>query len=205
MTETSLREKYTRTVCACAMCKACCDTCPGMLIPGDLQLIVDHILGTRADEDEVMDFITAHFEASEGARVKNSRTGAEWHVPTIVPRARRDGSCVFLDEKRLCKIHEVSPFGCSYVDAHMKKEPGDRRVNDALSLIQKNMTENGTYWQIWQMLQQAGKVAEPVRVRNRKKAGAVRAAERRIKDRALRQKAQKRRKKENRNKRRSKR
>lgn len=120
---------FERTTCNCAACQVGCRTMPGMLGAGDLDRIADHL---GADRDELM---LSSFVAGTGAKViavPRSGSPVLVEIPTITPKQREDGSCVFLQADGLCQIHPVSPYGCRMVDAHMDRAEGDRRVKQAL-------------------------------------------------------------------------
>jgi Fe-S-cluster containining protein len=112
------REQFDRTTCACESCTACCKRQPGPLAHGDFERIAAFLGETHEQAKE-------HFWASPGALVQvGNRAGTEHQtirVGTITPRFRK-GRCVFLDENDRCKIHPVSPFGCSHFDTHMSNE-----------------------------------------------------------------------------------
>lgn len=100
-------EQFERSVnCDCHHCTAACRAMPGMLAPGDIDRIAEY-----RGEEESDDFIPNHFVASEGAMVLTSQ-GNVCRIPTIVPKQKPNGECVFLDEEKKCSIHPVSPFGC---------------------------------------------------------------------------------------------
>ncbi len=118
-------ENMPRTECSCRACTVGCKSMPGGLIPGDLGRIQAYV-GDTSDE-----FVQQHFWWSEGARVGKEIDGQRYvfNVPSIVPAQTPDGRCVFLDSEDKCRIHAVSPFGCSRMDTHMAKAEGDKRVN----------------------------------------------------------------------------
>lgn len=97
---------------------------PGCLVPGDLERIQEFVGDPRPE------FILENFVVSDGAKVAKVISGTPCiiSVPSIVPAQKADGSCVFLDENDRCKIHPVSPFGCSRLDTHMSAVEGTRRV-----------------------------------------------------------------------------
>jgi Fe-S-cluster containining protein len=149
----NLREKYNRTVCACPSCQACCLCKPGMLAPGDLELIASH-LGKNLIE------ILDCFQASEGALV--IMRGKATRIPTIVPNLIPGIGCVFLDDRRMCIIHGVAPYGCGWFDIHMDEVEGSDRSRDALVEIVKDIQVNGSYITTWLELKAAEAVATPL-------------------------------------------
>jgi Fe-S-cluster containining protein len=112
---------FTRTVCACDGCKACCKRQPGHLIPGDVERIAGFL---RAINDPIP--VRDYLWDSPGAITRNSLTGVERRVRTITPRFK-DGRCVFLDDEEWCRIHPVAPYGCAYFDTHLNLGEAMRR------------------------------------------------------------------------------
>lgn len=117
---------------------------PGCLIPGDLERIQQHV-GDHSDE-----FVTTNFRVSDGAKVAARVNGmfATVSIPSIVPAQQPDGRCVFLDDNDKCKIHTVSPFGCSRLDFHMSREEGSRRVHFCV-MSQLESHQSGTSYSQW--------------------------------------------------------
>ena len=110
----------TRSSCLCGLCRVGCYTMPGSLVPGDLEKIAAH-KGFEPGTHEFTEFVDTHFMASEGALVgRRTPNGVQtFRVPSITPAQKQNRECVFLDERGLCSIHEVSPYGCAHFDAHM--------------------------------------------------------------------------------------
>lgn len=125
--QVSPRDVFPRTTCACDVCSVGCRTCPGPLIPGDLERIAAY-RGVTAP-DEVRRFAKQYFCASEGGKFAKIIRGAMrvFTVPTVTPQQRSDGTCVFLEDGK-CSIHPVSPYGCSHYDTHMPKLQADERT-----------------------------------------------------------------------------
>lgn len=124
------RDKFPRTVCACKDCCIPCKHLPGMLAPGDLSRIAEHVGKPLAE-------IITSFRASPGAIVAklDHSTGrlVKFNIPTIVPAADEKG-CVFLSDGR-CTIHPVAPFGCSHFDWHMDRSEANPRSESCLRAI----------------------------------------------------------------------
>lgn len=133
-----------RTTCGCSSCTVGCKTMPGCLVPGDLERIQDFVGDHRPE------FVLEHFVASDGAKVAKKIKDTTYiiSVPSIVPAQKADGSCVFLDENNRCKIHPVSPFGCSRHDTHMSKEEGDRRMTWGVT-AQIEAHQQGAPFSLW--------------------------------------------------------
>jgi Fe-S-cluster containining protein len=145
----SLRDAFTRTVCACDRCSRFCKFIPGVLAPGDPELIAAHLGITSAEVNEKL-------LASPGALVMNRLTRQTGRVPTIVPDRDANGVCVFLDQGTgLCTIHPFAPFGCAYIDDHMSPEEGDKR---SMALL-VNVVRDPLYMARWQRLWNAGRRA----------------------------------------------
>jgi hypothetical protein len=87
---------YVRTVCACAECVNNCRHIPGYLIPADVSRMARH-LGFA----HLVEFAFRYLLASPGATVM--RAGRVFHIPTLVPRRKEDGSC------KLCGIRKREP------------------------------------------------------------------------------------------------
>ena len=113
-----------RTTCACKDCVACCKRQPGPLISGDMERIAKHL---GLDIESVKQL----FKASAGSLI-GIRGGGIMRIPTITPKQKEDGSCIFLDERDRCRIHPVAPFGCAYFDTHMSRDEGDKRCKYAI-------------------------------------------------------------------------
>jgi hypothetical protein len=121
------------------------------LIPGDAERLA-RTLGAKDFDAWVLECL----EASQGATVPHE--GKLIRLPTIVPRRRAQGGCVFLMEDR-CTVHDVSPFGCAYLDMHMSPVEVTRRSAAALLAVANDWARKGPYSQIWARLFTAGNVA----------------------------------------------
>lgn len=128
---------FARTVCACPADVAHCRRQPGFLIPSDLLPIMDRL---SREKKNLYDWLMA----SAGAIVGDLWTGQTFRIPTITPRRKADGSCVFLDDHERCAIHDVAPFGCAYFDDHMATDESDRRSLWGHRQIQESVTYNMT-------------------------------------------------------------
>lgn len=150
------RDAFQRTTCGCNGCKACCKAMPGMLTPDDVPRIMARFpeLGVGA---------SALFNASDGAAVV--KNGQLLRIPTIVPRQRLDGRCIFLNDDETCQIHDIAPYGCSHFDVHMGSVEGNRRSSAGLQAIHQDA---GDYQQLWQHLIDIGNIAPPLQERREK-------------------------------------
>ena len=129
----AVRPPFERTVCSCHRCVDFCKTQPGILIPSDLPRISARLIALRLiDTDRQIDRYLAPL-ADVAAREANG--GAAVQIPRVSPARNERGHCVFLDGSNRCRIHEVSPFGCAYFDAHMDKAEIERRKSWANEVI----------------------------------------------------------------------
>ena len=145
------RLQFERTSCACPSCVVACRHMPGGLIPGDAERMVRTLSAEDFDA-----WALECLEASQGAAVPHE--GRLIRLPTIVPRTNAQGGCVFLADAR-CTVHEVSPFGCAYLDMHMSPVEVTRRSAGALLAVANDWARKGPYSQLWARLFTAGNVA----------------------------------------------
>lgn len=147
---------FTRTACACEDCTISCRHMPGYLIPADLEP-----MAKACGSDNPAKWAVDNLSASPGATARVRASQALVQIPTLVPRAKEDGSCIFLGDKGECLVHEHSPFGCAFFDAHMDKEEADRRSGQGLVRIHHDLHIGGPYSNIWQILSMTGHHARP--------------------------------------------
>ncbi len=166
------RDEFARTTCACSKCLAACQSMPGMLIPGDVERIAD--LLQIPPEDRAV-WALDHFQASEGALV--AQAGRAFRIPTVVPAARPDGSCIFLTSDGRCGVHAQSPFGCAYNDMHQDAATGNRVSAAGLRAIAADFAQGGDYGQLHMALSATGRTALPLAQRRAHLAGRVAAIE----------------------------
>jgi hypothetical protein len=103
-----------------------------------------------------MTWAREHLRASQGFRVVNPTTGTMLQIPCLVPAKDGNGHCHWLQPDGRCAVHENSPFGCAFLDQHMKDTVAEKR-NDAGRLARmEDFAANGPYSQVWQMLMEAG-------------------------------------------------
>jgi len=150
---------YERTVCACVECVNNCRHIPGYLIPADVGRIARHLGFTN-----LVEFAFRYLLASPGATVMQA--GHVFQIPTLVPRRKQDGSCVFLDEQNRCRIHEVSPYGCAFFDVHQSHAEANRRSSRGLQdiALRWSARESSAYIMLWQLLYAAGFKAAPAHI-----------------------------------------
>jgi Fe-S-cluster containining protein len=164
---------YGRTACACTECVNNCRHIPGYLIPADVGRIA-RLLGFT----NLIEFAFRYLLASPGATVMQA--GRVFKIPTLVPRRKEDGSCVFLDERNRCRIHEVSPYGCAFFDAHQSDAEAQRRSGRGLQEIAERWAvspNTHAYTVIWKLLSAAGLRAVPAHVARRRMALSLAAME----------------------------
>lgn len=155
--ETRTEFGFERTECACSACINNCRRLPGYLIPADLERI-SRALGYKS----IVKFAFDCLLASPGATVAR-HDGRIFRIPTLVPRRKADGSCIFLNERGRCKIHAVSPFGCSFFDCHQSQEEANRRSSRGLQEIARAWVHasGNVYTMLWRLLDTAGHRAIP--------------------------------------------
>lgn len=134
---------------------------PGCLVPGDLERIQEFVGDPRPE------FVLENFVASDGAKVAKQIKGTTYiiAVPSIVPAQKADGRCVFLDDQDRCKIHPVSPFGCSRHDTHLSAAEGNRRMTWGLTEQIAAHQTNAPYSLWCQVLDGLGLKAAPLEQR----------------------------------------
>ena len=144
---TSPRDQFARTYCDCERCSRFCTTIPGMLIPGDVERIAEHLDMSPVEVEE------AYLDASPGAVVSCIENGLlrTYRIRTIVPRTI-GGRCVFLDPHGACQIYSVAPYGCSHFDDHMSSDEVNERSKAGLIEI----VQSAEYSESWGRLRIAG-------------------------------------------------
>ena len=155
---------FERTRCACSDCALNCKHLPGYLVPADVERIA-----RRLGYTNLGDFAFDNLLASVGATVMNAE-GQVFQIPTLVPRRKSDGSCVFLDERDRCTIHSVSPFGCSFFDAHQSDAEANARSGRGLREIAREWAagSRSAYAVLWRGLFEMGLRAVPPGVARRR-------------------------------------
>lgn len=157
---------YERTVCSCAECVNNCRHIPGYLIPADVERMARGLSFTN-----FVEFAFRYLLASPGATVMQA--GRVFQIPTLVPRRKEDGSCIFLDEQNRCRIHEVSPYGCAFFDVHQSDAEAQRRSGRGLQEIAGRWAvspNTHAYTVIWKLLNATGLCAVPAHVARQRMA-----------------------------------
>ena len=149
MLPSELNSKHKRTSCSCEKCVALCKTIPGPLAPGDFGQIADY-LGVEFSAE----WLEAHFRADEPDNPQIPTTFGTM-ISTLSPAQREDGRCVFLTDDDQCRIHPVSPFGCSRVNACSACQFTDELINDLVDAIQ----QDAPYALAWGQLHKDGMVS----------------------------------------------
>lgn len=132
----NVRPPFERTACACTACVGYCKTAPGVLIPSDIPRIAARLVELKRIDrpDDVVTFLRAarelHFVEKGTERTTT--------VSPIYPARQRGGRCVFLSAENRCEIHDVSPFGCAYFDAHMDPKELERRKTWSFQQMQQS-------------------------------------------------------------------
>jgi Fe-S-cluster containining protein len=92
-------------------------------------------------------------------------------IRTLAPARRQDGACLFLDEEQRCRIHSVSPYGCSHFDAHQTDEEANLRSSAGHYQVDLAWKNDDLYARLWLLLNALGRVApSPVAARARMRA-----------------------------------
>ena len=143
---------FERTVCDCGACKINCKFLPGFLLPSDISRIAEH-LGYSSPVEFALD----NLSASPGAIVMDH--GQIRIIRTLTPTRRQDGACLFLDEEDRCRIHSVSPYGCSHFDAHQTKDEADLRSSAGRYQVDLAWKNDHLYTRLWLLLNNLGRVA----------------------------------------------
>lgn len=146
---------FARTECACAECVMNCQHMPGYLIPEDLTAIAAEL-----GYDNWEKFAFENLAASQGATVM-MRDGQTLQIPTLVPQRQANGACKFLDENQRCRLHAVSPFGCSFFDCRQSRAEADARSVRGLQAIVESWQQRGAYAHHWLLLDAHGIHAVP--------------------------------------------
>jgi hypothetical protein len=122
---------------------------PGFLVPSDLRRLCPPGV-------DLMTWAKEHLRASQGLVVFNGKTGERVQVPSLVPAKQANGRCHWLQPDGHCGVHENAPFGCAFVDQHMKdREAHKRNVAGRLARLE-DFAKNGPYSQVWHMLVKEG-------------------------------------------------
>ncbi len=123
--------------CSCPECLSACRNDPGRLVPGDIPRLCK-FLGIGKD-DLIKNYLvriplSKEIYAFAPAKLKGKRFLIE--PGNIVPSyyAKERGSCVFLDDTGICKVHAVKPFECAaYMgceNTFLGKQYKERRVEE---------------------------------------------------------------------------
>ncbi len=147
---------YARTSCSCEECEFNCRFMPSYLLPADLPRLHE----ADAQEGEGLEaWAMRRLLASPGFTMATGTGPAQ--VPTLVPARKEDGSCVHLKDG-LCSMHEVSPYGCAFTDAHMTEFEVRTRTMAAIhTLIEELRRPGNDYLRLWKLLWEAGRRNRP--------------------------------------------
>jgi hypothetical protein len=92
-------------------------------------------------------------------------------IQTLVPARRQDGACLFLDEEDRCRVHSVSPYGCSHFDGRQTNEEADLRSSAGHYQVDLAWKNDHLYARLWLLLNALSRVApSPVAARARMRA-----------------------------------
>lgn len=105
-----------RFSCECKGCKSACKVKPGWMLPGEAEIIADHLgipLKELFDRFLLVDYYLSGKEGHKyllSPALKNKNTG------TMTP-SNPMGVCIFFDEiTEHCQIHKVAPYECQRYD-----------------------------------------------------------------------------------------
>ncbi len=140
---------FQRTTCACELCSFWCKIMPGFLVPSDLQRLCP-------PGEDLMTWAREHLRASQGFRVVKPMSGTVLQIPSLVPAKDANGHCHWLQPDGRCGVHENSPFGCAFVDQHMKDRVAEARNDAGRQARCEDFDANGPYSQVWHMLMAEG-------------------------------------------------
>jgi hypothetical protein len=173
---------FRRTTCDCELCSFWCQIMPGYLVPSDLRRLCP-------PDVDLMTWAREHLRASQGFIALNKKTGERVQIPSLVPAKQANGHCHWLQADGRCAVHEIAPFGCAFLDQHMKdREAHERNVAGRLARLE-DFAANGPYSQVWHVLVREGLVgggeyaAAEARLLKVKAKIAKRAAQRARKER----------------------
>jgi Fe-S-cluster containining protein len=147
---------FERTRCACRACSICCEHMPGALAPADLPRLAER-LGYGSDIER---FARENLHASQGTPVTTHGRKVVT-LRTVIPAARENGACRFLDTAGRCTVHEASPFGCAYFDGHQSDREDALRTDAMYRAIYEDWQSSGPLSRVWTMLDGLGLRALP--------------------------------------------
>jgi Fe-S-cluster containining protein len=137
---------FERTSCDCWRCTRYCKRFPGYMVPADLPRMME-----QAGYSDPFAYAKDFLEASLGAIAV--RKGIPFRVKSLRPACLpKTTQCIHLDEDNHCRIHEVSPYGCAFVDDHMTNIQFDQIGRAGLETILMDQSQNGLYTQVWNYL-----------------------------------------------------
>src|SRR5262245_20669367 len=87
-----------------------------------------------------------------------------WRIPLFFPSTH-------MDEEHRCRIHNVSPYGCSHFDGRQTDEVADLRSSAGHYQVDLAWKNDHLYARLWLLLKALGRVApSPVESRARMRA-----------------------------------
>ncbi len=166
------RYPFRRTSCACRLCSISCEHLPGALAPSDLPILAAH-LGYGAD---VTRYARENLVVADGLTLA-LRDGRILSLPTLVPATGPTGACRHYAPDRAggsCAVHETSPFGCAFIDAHMPDAEFRRRTDALYAEVLDDHVRAREYSRLAGDLRALGRVAPPLEIRRARLAQAMR-------------------------------
>lgn len=135
-----------RTTCGCPKCQLWCEHQPGYLVPSDLDRLIP------ADQN-AFDWAEEHLRASLGFRTIVGPMIL--CIPSLVPAKQTNGHCHWYSEGH-CKVHDVAPYGCAFLDQHLTKQSAEKRNEAARESRGEAFENQELYAALWQHLWDQG-------------------------------------------------
>jgi len=138
-----------RNECSCKKCQLFCKVMPSYLLPEDM---IPYMAATGFEPpsmtenfeagdmvtmtlEEIMPWAVNNLSASDGAIVRTN-DGNMMQIPTLVPKSRKNGSCVQFNQKTgMCRVHHSAPFGCRFFSCSMDADDANELSNSSVSRL----------------------------------------------------------------------
>lgn len=121
---------FQRTRCGCDFCTAPCKHVPGGLDPADLAQLCP-------EGQDIFAWAEQHLRALTNKP-----------YPTLVPARAHNGHCHWFFDGQ-CAVHENSPYGCAFFDAHMSTDEVERRRAATIEARREDAKNMGLYYRVW--------------------------------------------------------
>lgn len=133
---------------------------PGALTPADLPRLAARL----GYGDDIERFARENLHASQGTPVTAPGRRVVT-LRTVIPGTKENGACKFLDTAGRCTMHDVSPFGCAYFDAHQSDREDALRTDAMYRAVHDDWQSSGPLSRVWTMLDALGLHALPPETR----------------------------------------